>query len=94
MFSAGHESGLGVGAGTASDQSGGMTAHGGTFGIYDNFVPLGPIKIGGDGRFFIQNSGNSGYGNKLNGFLVGPRLAIYTAAILSEESWPPPRLSS
>lgn len=77
MFSGGHYSGLGVGNGTAPNQSGGMTALGGTFGIYDNFIPLGPVKFGGDARVFIQNSANSTmYGNKLAGFLVGPRLAI------------------
>src|ERR1700761_8550866 len=77
MFSAGHYSGIGVGYGTPANQSGGMTAHGGTFGIYDNFMPLGPIKFGGDARVFIQNSANSStYGNKMAGFLGGPRVAI------------------
>jgi opacity protein-like surface antigen len=77
MFSAGHYSGIGVGYGTPANQSGGMTARGGTFGIYDNFMPLGPIKFGGDARFFVQNSANSStYGNKLAGFLIGPRLGI------------------
>jgi hypothetical protein len=77
MLSAGHYSGIGVGYGTAPNQSGGMTARGGTFGVYDNFAPFGPIKFGGDARFFIQNSANSTtYGNKLAGFLFGPRLEI------------------
>lgn len=77
MFSAGHYSGLGVGYGTPPNQSGGMTARGGTFGVYDNFMPFGPIRFGGDARFLIQNSANSTtYGNKLAGFLVGPRVEI------------------
>lgn len=77
MFSAGHYSGLGVGYGTPADQSGGMTARGGTFGVYDNFAPFGPIRFGGDARVIIQNSANSSsYGNKLAGFLIGPRLEI------------------
>ena len=77
MFSAGHYSGIGVGNGTAPNQSGGMTARGGTFGVYDNFLPFGPVKFGGDARFFVQNSANSTtYGNKLAGFMFGPRLAI------------------
>jgi len=77
MFSAGHYSGLGVGNGTPPNQSGGMTARGGTFGIYNNFLPFGPIKVGGDARVFIQNSANSTtYGNKLAGFILGPRLEI------------------
>lgn len=77
MVSAGHYSGLGVGYGTPSNQSGGMTADGGTFGVYDNFLPFGPIRFGGDARVFIQNSANSTpYGNKLAGFIFGPRLEI------------------
>ena len=79
MFSAGHYSGQGVGYGTPPNQSGGITARGGTFGVYDNFIPFGPIKFGGDARFFIQNSANSTtYGNKISGFLFGPRLQIAT----------------
>jgi len=77
MFSAGHYSGIGVGYGTPPNESGGMTARGGTFGIYDNFMPFGPVRFGGDARVFIQNSANSStYGNKLAGFLLGPRLEI------------------
>ncbi len=77
MFSAGHYSGLGVGYGTPSTQSGGMTARGGTVGVYDNFLPFGPVRFGGDARVIIQNSANSTtYGNKLAGFLFGPRLEI------------------
>lgn len=77
MFSAGHYSGIGVGYGTPPNASGGMTARGGTFGFYDNFLPFGPIKVGGDARVFIQNSANSStYGNKLAGFIVGPRLQV------------------
>jgi opacity protein-like surface antigen len=77
MLSEGHYSGIGVGYGTPANQSGGMNATGGTFGVYDNFAPFGPIRVGGDARFFIQNSANSTtYGNKLAGFLFGPRLEI------------------
>lgn len=75
MFSAGHYSGQGVGPGTAPNQSGGLTAYGGTFGLYDNFLKLGPVKLGSDARFLIANSGNSTpYGNKLVGGLFGLRL--------------------
>jgi hypothetical protein len=38
MFSAGHYSGQGVGNGTAATQSGGITALGGTVGLYDDFL--------------------------------------------------------
>ncbi len=75
MFSAGHYSGQGVGPGTAADQSGGLTAYGGTFGLYDDFLKLGPVKLGSDARFLIENSSNSTtYGNKILGGLFGMRL--------------------
>lgn len=63
-------------------QGGTITAWGGTVGLYDNFIPLGPVKLGGDGRVFVQNSGNSTpYGNKLLGGLIGLRLALSVPAI-------------
>ena len=78
MLSGGHYSGIGVGYGTPANQSGGMTANGGTFGVYSNFMPFGPVRFGGDARVFIQNSANSTtYGNKLAGFIFGPRLEIH-----------------
>lgn len=82
MFSAGHYSGLGVGPGTASNQSGGITARGGTFGFYETFVPLGPVKLGGDARVIVQNSANSTqYGNKILGGLFGLRLGVSVPAV-------------
>jgi len=75
MFSAGHYSGIGVGNGTAANQSGGMTSLGGTFGVYDDVVREGPIGVGGDVRVIAENSANSTtYGNKITGFLVGARI--------------------
>lgn len=75
MFSAGHYSGLGVGSGTASNQSGGMTALGGTFGVFDDPIHIRPISLGWDGRLIVENSANSTpYGNKITGFLTGGRL--------------------
>ena len=75
MFSANHYSGLGVGSGTASDRSGGMTALGATFGIYDDMVKMGPARLGPDVRGIIANSSNSTpYGNKVAAGLVGVRL--------------------
>jgi hypothetical protein len=75
MFSAGHYSGIGVGPGTGSNQSGGITSLGGTFGLYDDFLRLGPVRVGSDFRGMIQNSANSTtYGNKLAAGLVGLRL--------------------
>jgi hypothetical protein len=74
MFSAGHYSGLGVGNGTSSTQSGGITSLGGTFGVYDDYIYAGPARFGPDARLMVQNSANSTpYGNKLTGFLVGGR---------------------
>jgi len=75
MFSAGHYSGIGVGNGTAPNQSGGMTALGGTIGLYDDFIRLGPARLGADFRSIIENSSNSTtYGNKILGGLVGARI--------------------
>ena len=41
----------------------------------------GPVKFGGDGRFFIQSTAtNHAYGNQLRGGLVGARLALFSHA--------------
>lgn len=75
MFSAGHYSGLGVGNGTPVNQSGGMTALGGTFGGYMLFPSGGPVNIGADARLLVANSANSTpYGNKILGGFVGLRI--------------------
>jgi len=75
MFDAGHYSGLGVGNGTASTQSGGMTALGGTFGGYVIYPSPGPLQFGVDARIIVDNSANSTtYGNKILGGLVGFRI--------------------
>jgi len=75
MFSTGHYSGLGVGNGTGPTQSGGITALGGTFGVYDDFVKMGPARFGTDFRGVIENSANSTtYGNKIAAGLAGFRL--------------------
>ncbi len=82
MFSADHYSGLGVGTGTASNQSGGITPLGGTFGFYDDLVNLGPVHLGSDTRLVVENSANSTpYGNKLIGGFVGARLAANTIVL-------------
>jgi len=83
MFSAGHYSGLGVGNGTSPTQSGGITSLGGTFGVYDDMVRGGPVRVGPDMRLMIQNSANSTpYGNKLTGFLVGGRADLSGLPVL------------
>ena len=75
MFSAGHYSGLGVGPGTGPDASGGLTALGGTFGVYDDFERMGPARLGSDFRVVTENSANSTpYGDKILAGLVGLRL--------------------
>lgn len=75
MFSAGHYSGLGVGNGTPINQSGGMTALGGTFGGYVLYPSGGPMNVGADARLIVENSANSTqYGNKILGGLVGLRI--------------------
>jgi hypothetical protein len=59
-----------------------FSAYGGTFGVYDNYRHLGPVKFGGDGRFFIQSSSNgNAYGNQLRGGLGGLRLALFSHAV-------------
>jgi hypothetical protein len=73
MFSAGHYSGLGVGTGPT--QSGGITALGGTFGVYDQRYSAGPVHVGGDARLIVENSANSTpNGDKITGFLFGARV--------------------
>jgi len=75
MFSAGHYSGQGVGPGTQPDQSGGFSALGGTFGVYDDFEKMGPLRLGSDFRVIAENSANSTpYGDKILGGLVGLRV--------------------
>jgi hypothetical protein len=82
MFSLGHYSGLGVGAGTPATQSGSFNAYGGTFGAYDNLFKAGPTKLGADARLMIANNSNSNqYGNKLAGFLTGGRLEVNAIAL-------------
>lgn len=59
--------------------SGGFNAYGGTFGVYDDVVRLGPVKLGGDLRYFQNTSSNNNPtvgGNKLRGGMIGPRLAV------------------
>ena len=62
---------------SAINNTQGFTAWGGTVGGYDNFFGAGPLKLGGDARFFVQSSGNSNtFGNQLRGGMVGMRLAL------------------
>ena len=58
--------------------SSGTSAYGGTFGLYDDFVRLGPLKLGADARYFQQTKSNSnGYPNtSLHGGTGGVRLAL------------------
>ena len=65
-------------AGAQADQNKSFSAFGGTFGIYDQMVKLGPMKFGADGRFFAQSGNNGGVGNKMHGGFGGLRLALQT----------------
>jgi hypothetical protein len=77
MLSYSHVTGQGVGYNVSSSQHGSISPLGGTFGVYSDFAHLGPVNIGGDGRFFIQNSGgDQPYGSKASGALFGPRIDI------------------
>jgi len=74
---------------TVTSQSGPLTlaspsfaAWGGTFGAYDNLYHAGPLKFGGDGRFFIESSrGATAYGNQIRGTLFGARMALFSKAV-------------
>lgn len=58
-------------------QQSGFSAYGGTVGLYDNLLRLGPLKLGADARYFQEtSSNNNSYGNKLHGGLAGVRLAL------------------
>ena len=65
------------------NSAGNFWAYGGTAGIYDDFLKLGPIKLGGDVRGFIEQSSNSNntYGNQLRGGLIGLRLALHAPLV-------------
>jgi hypothetical protein len=59
-----------------------FAAWGGTFGAYDNLYHVGPLKLGGDGRFFIESSrGSTVAGNQIRGTLFGARLALFSKAV-------------
>lgn len=83
MGSAGRLSGYPVtsftGLSTVTSTNNNLWAYGGTFGIYDNFVGLGPLKLGADIRGFLQtssaNNNTQTNQNQLRGGLVGLRLA-------------------
>jgi hypothetical protein len=66
--------------GSGGNYAGAGTAWGGTFGVYDNFIPLGPVKLGGDGRFLVQHNGGSTAGRLLGGFF-GLRLTVGAPAV-------------
>jgi len=68
---------------TASANDGNFWVYGGTAGIYNDFLKLGPIKLGGDVRGFIEQSSNSNntYGNQLRGGLIGLRLALHAPLV-------------
>ncbi len=65
--------------GSSVSQSNSFSSYGATVGVYDDFVRLGPLKLGADARYFQDNGGSnssSSYGNKLHGGLAGLRLAL------------------
>jgi hypothetical protein len=71
--------GMGSGGRLGSNAFGNsFTAYGGTVGGYDNFLGAGPLKLGVDGRYFVQSGSNSNaYGNQLRGGMAGMRLAVH-----------------
>lgn len=72
-----------VGGTNTINTDGRFWAYGGTVGIYNDFLKLGPLKLGGDVRGFVQKSSNSNgaYDNQLRGGLIGLRLALHAPLI-------------
>ena len=69
MGSLGHIGGVDTGGGS----SGSLTGGGGTFGVYDSFVRLGPLDFGGDARYETQSSSDG----HINQGLAGLRFALH-----------------
>ena len=79
MGSGGYLSSVNAQIGPQTLTSSSFSAYGGTFGVYDNFIHLGPLRFGSDGRFFVQSSTNgNSYGNQLRGGLVGARMSLFS----------------
>lgn len=79
MGSGGYLSSVNSGIGPQTLPSSSLSAYGGTFGVYDSFLHLGPIHLGGDARGFVQSSSNNNpYGNQLRGGLVGARASFFS----------------
>jgi hypothetical protein len=82
MGSGGFLSSVNAPSGPLTLTSDSFSAYGGTFGVYDNYRHFGPVKFGGDGRFFIQSSANNNsYGNQLRGGFVGARVALFSRTV-------------
>jgi hypothetical protein len=81
MGSGGYLSSVTAPSGPLTVTSQSFGAYGGTFGVYRNVYKLGPLRLGADGRAFLQSSvNNNSYGNQLRGGLVGARLALVSKA--------------
>lgn len=81
MFSAGKLSGFNTATSGTTNTAGSFWAQGGTIGLYDDFLKLGPLKLGGDVRGFVQSSSHAPYNNQLRGGLAGLRLALHLPAV-------------
>lgn len=79
MGSGGYLSSVNAGIGPQTLTSSSLSAYGGTFGVYDSFLHLGPVHLGGDARGFLQSSSNNNpYGNQLRGGLAGGRVSLFS----------------
>ena len=79
MGSGGFLSSVSAQSGPLTLTSDSFSAYGGTFGIYDNPYHLGPLRLGVDGRGFVQkSSGSNANGNQLRGGLAGARIAFFS----------------
>ncbi len=67
---------------TPSGSQNSYSQFGGAFGLYTTLLPLGPLRLGADGRYIIESSsGSTPYGNQLRSGLIGPRLAFFSHAV-------------
>jgi opacity protein-like surface antigen len=84
MGSAGKLSGFNSSASSTGPNttSGNFWAYGGTFGVYDDFLRLGPLKLGADARGFVQKSSNSNtVDSQLRGGFGGLRVSLHAPLV-------------
>ena len=75
-------SGKALGGDSPSGPSGHANAIGGTFGAFYDFLHLGPLALGADGRYsFAYDGAPALYGNALTYWSAGPRISAKIPAL-------------